>query len=173
MVTTTSAANAARRAVILLSNPSLVGQSVATRSDTFGNFPIPARPRWVYPAAGLLVHGRSNGAGRRRGGAGALVCRAGAGRNPAATSLAVAGWPDTSAGGTWCDQPGHRGIDLGRPGAARRILPHARAVHGRKLSVSGETRLRPGRCGRGRTGGDGRPQRFCALSPSEQVRRAG
>ena len=41
----------------------------------------------------------------------------------------------------WRHQPRHRAAGLRRPGAGERIRPHARAVHGRRLPVSGEIRL--------------------------------
>ena len=39
-------------------------------------------------------------------------------------------------------QPRHRAAGLRRPGAGERIRAHARAVHGRRVPVSGQIRLR-------------------------------
>ena len=113
--------------------------------------PYPLGPCWIYPAAGLLVQleGDERG-GRRGGGAGALVRRAGPGRNPAGAASAARGRPGPGARALQRDQPGHRGADRRRPGARERIPAHARAVHGRQLPVPGEIRLRHGRRGRGR-----------------------
>ena len=56
----------------------------------------------------------------------------------------------------------------GRPGAGERVRAHARAFHGRRVSVPGEIRLCHGRRGRSRTGRTAGPRGF-RLHPHQSL----
>ena len=70
-------------------------------------------------------------------------------------------------------QPRHRAAGPCRPGAGERARAHARALHGRRVSVSGQVRLRHGRAGRGRAGGPARSARLLPASAPERVHASG
>ena len=98
------------------------------------------------------------------GSASAVVCRPRPGRNPPRADCAGPARTTAVDGALRRDQPRHRAAGASRPRAGERIRAHARPVHGRRLSVPGEIRLRDGRSGRGGTG------RTAAASSSRSIR---
>ena len=144
------------------------------RPATLDNFLIPSVRAGYTRRQGLLVQRRSGCGGRRGAGAGALVRRAGPGRNPArsgfrrsrtARSACCALYSAISRGTEAL-------IAAGRVPESEYQRMRAPFMAG-SFPVPGEIRLRHGRRGRGRAGGADRPQRLRAASPSDQVRSAG
>ena len=96
--------------------------------------------------------GRTAEVDQRDAGQGALVCRRRPGRDARGAGGRARSGRGAGAGAVRRDQPRHRAAGPCRPGAGERARAHARAVHGRRVSVPGEVRLCHGRAGRGRPG---------------------
>ena len=143
MVAATTAAKSVRRPTIRLSEPLLSDRTVVEPDDTPSNFHIPpARAGYSGPQGSEVQ--RKEGAWRatrkwrRRSGMSGRGGRKSATRRSARSPHGAV----RVRAHARRDQPRHRGADRGRPGAGERVPAHARAVHGRHLSVSGQIRLR-------------------------------